>query len=697
MVLAGPSNSGLLRFGEALLWRALRLANRLDWGRGLRTGPIRLTLPADTGASMAQVFLSYDREDGAKARVVAQALERAGHFVWFDLHIKGGAEYGKVIEQALDAADAVVVMWSAQSVDSAWVRDEAAAGRDKNCLIPVLLEGVNPPMGFRQYQNLDFTGWKGRGKPPRLGDLLESIEALGERSAEAPLPVSRPPTAATPKRAMPRWLVVAGLAVLAIVALGLFVGLVLNGPRKASNVQTIAVEAADAASRPLARDLLVKLSALQGAKSGSMRLLGTGSGAPEADLVFEASSDSDRAELGANLVLLAGKDREILWSKDFEQPTGTLADLKQQMAFTAGRVLGCALEGLSNPEKPLEQQILKLYLNACSQLAEGVGTTGDPRLLVASYAQVTKRAPHFEPAWGGLLIAQTEAASELNTGRSDPGSIQELKRLIAEARKRHPDLPEIRIAERSLLPSNAHSDGMRLMDEAKAASPENPAVLLHRSAQLGRLGRSSESIEDAERALGLDPLSPAMFNNYLSALAYAGRIETAREQLAKAELLWPGSGALKDMQYRFHLRFGDPKEALRLGRSYGYGPGITLFLNARANPSPANVRAFKEYAIQRMGNNIGVLSFTSQAFGELNLNEELYEIVLAWKNGPELADISEVWFRPPLAGFRRDPRFMRVMKKSGHLDYWRKSGKWPDFCFEPGFPYDCKSEAEKLR
>ena len=78
---------------------------------------------------MAQVFLSYDREDGPRARVIAQALERAGHFVWWDLHIKGGAEYGKVIEEALAEADSVVVLWSTKSVDSAWVRDEAAAGR----------------------------------------------------------------------------------------------------------------------------------------------------------------------------------------------------------------------------------------------------------------------------------------------------------------------------------------------------------------------------------------------------------------------------------------------------------------------------------------------------------------------------------------------------------------------------------------
>jgi hypothetical protein len=30
------------------------------------------------------------------------------------------------------------------------------------------------------------------------------------------------------------------------------------------------------------------------------------------------------------------------------------------------------------------------------------------------------------------------------------------------------------------------------------------------------------------------------------------------------------------------------------------------------------------------------------------------------------------------------------------LDYWRASGKWPDFCFEPDLPYDCKAEAAKL-
>jgi hypothetical protein len=78
---------------------------------------------------MASVFLSYDRDDAAKARPLAAALEKAGHSVWWDLRVRGGAQFSKVIEEALQAADAVVVLWSKNSVDSAWVRDEAAAGR----------------------------------------------------------------------------------------------------------------------------------------------------------------------------------------------------------------------------------------------------------------------------------------------------------------------------------------------------------------------------------------------------------------------------------------------------------------------------------------------------------------------------------------------------------------------------------------
>ena len=53
-------------------------------------------------------------------------------------------------------------------------------------------------------------------------------------------------------------------------------------------------------------------------------------------------------------------------------------------------------------------------------------------------------------------------------------------------------------------------------------------------------------------------------------------------------------------------------------------------------------------------------------------------------------------FLPPTAPLRSDPRFMQVAAKLGLVDYWRSTGQWPDFCSEPGLPYDCRSEAAKI-
>ena len=89
---------------------------------------------------MASVFLSYAREDSAQARPIALALEKHGHSVWWDLHVRGGAQFAKVIEEALKAADAVVVLWSKHSIESAWVLDEAAAGRDTGRLVPITID-----------------------------------------------------------------------------------------------------------------------------------------------------------------------------------------------------------------------------------------------------------------------------------------------------------------------------------------------------------------------------------------------------------------------------------------------------------------------------------------------------------------------------------------------------------------------------
>ena len=128
---------------------------------------------------MAKVFLSYSREDQAAAKQLAACIDREGHQVWWDRQIEGGSRFTAEIDRELKGADAVVVIWTKSSVESPWVQDEAAEGRDSGRLVPVLLGTDKPPLGFRQFQSIDFGDWGGEADPPALDALVRAIAQKG--------------------------------------------------------------------------------------------------------------------------------------------------------------------------------------------------------------------------------------------------------------------------------------------------------------------------------------------------------------------------------------------------------------------------------------------------------------------------------------------------------------------------------------
>lgn len=134
----------------------------------------------------ATLFLSYAHADEAKARRIAEALRQAGYEVWWDELIEGGAVYARSINAALQTADVVIVLWSATSVESDWVRDEAARGRDRQRLVPLKIDGTRPPLGFGQYQAINFRNWRGRRDSREFVALQRAIAtALGQEVPKA--------------------------------------------------------------------------------------------------------------------------------------------------------------------------------------------------------------------------------------------------------------------------------------------------------------------------------------------------------------------------------------------------------------------------------------------------------------------------------------------------------------------------------
>ena len=94
---------------------------------------------------MPDVFLSYARPRMDDAMRIADCLRSAGYSVWYDESLPAHRAYSDVIAEQLDAASAVVVLWSAEAAQSQWVRSEANRARESGRLVQLrLLNRMSP-------------------------------------------------------------------------------------------------------------------------------------------------------------------------------------------------------------------------------------------------------------------------------------------------------------------------------------------------------------------------------------------------------------------------------------------------------------------------------------------------------------------------------------------------------------------------
>ncbi len=145
------------------------------------------------------------------------------------------------------------------------------------------------------------------------------------------------------------------------------------------------------------------------------------------------------------MILLGGKNRALLWFKDFEQPLARLGDLNQQLAYTTAKVLECAVEALTSEGARMRQKTLKLYLNGCSAYSEVAAT--DPRPLVPVFRAVVEQAPRFEGAWAKLINSEADVVVSFDWQEDAETMKPQLLRHLAAARKLNPDMAEILMAE----------------------------------------------------------------------------------------------------------------------------------------------------------------------------------------------------------------------------------------------------------
>ena len=640
---------------------------------------------------MASLFLSYSREDIGRIGVLAAELERAGHDVWWDRHISGGQEFADAIELALEAADVVVVCWSCHSVRSAWVRDEAAAGRDNGRLVPVTLDGCKPPLGFRQYQTVDLSCWNGRPGSDALNPL---VGAIAEKSGASP--AKRPAPAVVPSRTAfaPRRLAVAAAAVLALIGGGAFVySRVATG--SGGLEPKVAVGQFAAVSAGLPRELTDMLGqeivAAFGAEN-AVTVIAPAQRAAVASAPFVM--DGNVSSLGSAVRFAVNLKNQrsgvVLWSGAYEHETAD-AVAARQAAVGASQVVRCGLWGASSYRKPMPDQALALYLKWCNEHWSG---STNPNAELDAARRVTVALPDFSFGWSALALAAVPLAAE-----QSPEANRLREEATAAARKSMEldgQNPEGYMALAGLLPLNRYVEREELLKKALSVRPTECGC--ERQAYgdfLASVGRMEEAVEEYERARDMRPLAPFSNLRFAQALYVVGRNDEADRVLASTLELWPDATSLRLLKMKSALWTRRYDEAIAVLEKT---PDLPLTSTKRRTLSAAfaalksddpamrtrSIAELEGFAIDPRHNDrlvVGVLA-------ALGARESALRAAASLVRTRGLFD-TEVLFEPNLAAARGEPAYAELVRRFGLTDYWRSARNAPDVCRDAARPGFC--------
>lgn len=643
---------------------------------------------------MAKVFLSYSREDTARVRPLAQALEAAGHNVWWDQHITGGDQFAHAIEQALDSADTVVVVWSDASCHSPWVRDEAAAGRDTNRLVPVCFDGCTAPLGFRQFQAIDLRSWNGRANSKTLEPLKQAITAKsgatdgGDRTP--PPKAAQPPGSAWLHRpsmilAVLAVLVFASAAAILVPRSGLLGGGGSVAPRVAlGQFEVLSPDLPHSMSRAMNDEIMAAF----GAENAVALTTSAGFGRA-APFMLDGSIRKDADALRTTVSLKDNRTGTVLWTRAFDfaaaDPLAT-----RNVAAAASQVIRCGLWGASAYRRRMPDQALVLYLQLCN---EQWGGSADERRILEAARRVTAALPDFSFGWSALALA----AVPLGQGSDGEAAAIRAEGVDAarKATKLDNDNPEGYMAEAGLLPTDRFAEREALLKRAISVRPTECGC--ERTAYgdfLTSVGRIEEAVEQYQRAQALMPLSPATTLRLAHALYLSGNDDEAERVTADMLKIWPDATALRQVRLKSALwtrRYDEAlamlgEKGLHLTRAQQDALGATFEALRSNDPASKAAAAATVHAMsQDVRRNDRLVVAALAALGAQEAAVDAAQRLIRERGHP----LADVLFEPNLAAASTSSHYLQLVTKLGLASYWRNSRSLPDLCQRPAQPAFC--------
>lgn len=413
-------------------------------------------------------------------------------------------------------------------------------------------------------------------------------------------------------------------------------------------------------------------------------------------VLLDGTVRSDGKTIHVRVNLDDARQHVRLWSREFEGSAGEPEVLQAQVAGRTTDVTNWLLSDRYGLGAKIDRLTLAAYLEAGDEIQNGGGNR-----FVHIFRQVVARAPDFSYGHSGLAFALIE--QDLRSAPPDqrPRVLAEVKSEGMRALALDPRNGEGYAILASVTPLSAWRERAAWLLKGVSADPDSPALLLLYGTFLADVGRNGEALTQAQRAVAAEPYW-ARARAYLSRrLIDVGRAEQGRSALARAARLWPDDRQIKAIQLQLAVEAAPVPEAISQVDGVAAAETWRVFLRARDSQDP-DLRRTAAQAVTKAAETgdfdrrdaVTALSMLGDIDGAFAQAERLYTAERL-RQPYDYFSGANVFFAPATRPLRLDPRFMRLAAKIGLVDYWRSTGHWPDFCAEPGLPYDCRVEAAR--
>src|SRR5262249_34979587 len=117
------------------------------------------------------------------------------------------------------------------------------------------------------------------------------------------------------------------------------------------------------------------------------------------------------------------------------------------------------------------------------------------------------------------------------------------------------------------------------------------------------------------------------------------------------------------------------------------------FVRAAKTRAPADIGSARTLALATAAES-GLAKWSAVLdLAYLGLLDDAFALAEKYTHYDDVQYTFDFLFFPTAAPLRQDARFIGLTTRIGLVDYWTKSGHWPDFCSAPNLPYDCRAEA----